>query len=174
MSDADLTPPIARPLPRFSALLCPAVGCEGVMAVEAAMKSLDGTGLESLTCGACGHRGFRSQGGIQTLFGGRHEHVCSYGPSLLTLTVVFSGAALRLFRDRGLNATEAAIYAAHWTLLSGQVGGTVHLLSETPALARCYEHFCQQMGGVCSRAGRHAEVRAWPQPESIRGTETDV
>ncbi|MEP7153024.1 MAG: hypothetical protein ABI856_15050 [Nitrospira sp.] len=161
MSDADLTPPVARPLPRFSALLCPAIDCDGVMAVEPTMKSLDGTGLESLTCAACGHRGFRSQGGIQTLFGGRHEHVCSYGPSLLTLTVVFSGAALRLFRDRGLNPTEAAVYAAHWTLLSGQVGGTVHLLSETPALTRCYEHFCRQMREAHTAGGQDAAERSW-------------
>ena len=165
MADADLTPPLVRPLPRFSALLCPAVGCEGVMAVEPEMKSLDGTGLESLTCRTCGHRGFRSQGGIQTLFGGRHEHVCSYGPSLLTLTIVFSGAALRLFRDRGLNATEAAVYAAHWTLLSGQVGGTVHLLSESPALARCYEHFCRQMRDALTRTGHDTKVRAGHPPE---------
>jgi hypothetical protein len=143
------------------------------MAVEPEMKSLDGTGLESLACRTCGHRGFRSQGGIQTL-GGRHEHVCSYGPSLLTLTVVFSGAALRLFRDRGLNATEAAVYAAHWTLLSGQVGGTVHLLSETPALARCYEHFCRQMREVRSLAWHDAEVRAWPQSDQHDGPETVV
>ena len=165
MSDIDLTSPLARPLPRFSALLCPAVGCGGAMVAEPAVKSLDGTGLESLTCEACGHRGFRSQSGIQTLFGGRHEHVCSYGPSLLTLTIVFSSAALRLFRDRGLNATEAAVYAAHWILLSGQVGGTVHLLSETPALARCYEHFSRQMRDVHPSAGPASAVKAWHHPE---------
>lgn len=165
MPDPDRTPPFARPLPHFSALLCPAAGCDGVMAVEPAMKSLDGTGLESLTCGTCGHRGFRSKDGIQTLFGGRHEHVCSFGPTLLTLTVVFSGAALRLFRDRGLNATEAAVYAAHWALLSGQVGGTVHLLSETPALARCYEHFCRQMKNVGPSAADETVVRAWHEQE---------
>ncbi len=165
MSDADHTPPVARPLPRFSALLCPAVGCPGAMAAEPEMKSLEGTGLESLTCEACGHRGFRSQGGIQTLFGGRHEHVCSYGPSLLTLTVVFSSVALRLFRDRGLNATEAAVYAAHWTLLLGQVGGTVHLLSETPMLARCYEHFCRQMKEARTSPGQGTAVTPWHQPE---------
>ena len=102
------------------------------MALDAEMQPLDGTDLESLRCAGCGHRGFRSQRGIHTLLGGRHEQVCSYGPSLLTLTVVFSGAALTLFRDRGLNPTEAAVYAAHWSLLSGQVRGTVHLLSEPP------------------------------------------
>ena len=169
MSDTDLTPPVARPLPRFSALLCPAVSCGGVMASEPAMKSLDGTGLESLTCGACGHRGFRSQGGIQMLFGGRHEHVCSYGPSLLTLTLVFSGAALRLFRDRGLNATEAAVYAAHWALLSGQVGGTVHLLSETPALTQCYEHFCRQLRETRPPAGHDIREGAWQRHGQQQG-----
>ena len=165
MSDDDLRPSPARPLPRFSALLCPAVGCDGKMAVEPDMKSLDGTGLESLKCATCGHRGFRSQGGIQTLFGGRHEHLCSYGPSLLTLTVVFSAAALTLFRNRGLNSTEAAIYAAHWTLLTGQLGGTVHLLSETSGLARCYEHFCRQMGEARPAAGYEASERPWHPQE---------
>ncbi len=87
------------------------------------MECLEGTGLAAVSCRACGQRGFRSREGIHTLFGGRHEHVCAYGPSTLTLTIVFSGAALAMFRERGLGPAQAAIYAAQWALLGGQVAG---------------------------------------------------
>ncbi len=53
---------------------CPASGCVGQMAADVVMASLEGTGLESLRCPRCGHRGFRARDRLQILFGGRHEH----------------------------------------------------------------------------------------------------
>ena len=94
MSDAHVRLAHFTPALQFSNPRCPTVDCAGIMVLDRIMKCLEGTGLEALSCRACGHRGFRSTGGILTLFGGRHEHVCSYGPSMLTLTIVFSGAAL--------------------------------------------------------------------------------
>ena len=147
MSDAHVRLAHFTPALQFSNPRCPTVDCAGIMVVDRIMKCLEGTGLEALSCRACGHRGFRSIGGIQTLFGGRHEHVCSYGPSMLTLTIVFSGAALTLFRDRGLSPAQSAIYGAYWALLCGQVAGTVHLFLESPSLSRCYEHYRRQIIG---------------------------
>jgi hypothetical protein len=153
--EPPLPPEAVTPVLPLRPSLCPAVGCSGTMDVETVMECLEGTGLEAVSCRVCGHRGFRSREGIQTLFGGRHEHVCSYGPSPLTLTIVFSGAALALFRNRGLSPAQAAEYAVQWTLLCGQVAGTVHLILETPALGRCYEHFRRhaQVRGLANRTG---------------------
>ena len=140
MSEPHVMPALSPSRSDIPVLRCPALGCVTKMARES-LQCLDGTGLEALRCPACGHRGFQSRDGIRILFGGRHEYVCSYGPSTLTLTIVFSGAALVLFGERGLSPTQAAVYAAQWTLLSGQVAGTVHMFLESPALSRCYEHF---------------------------------
>lgn len=129
-------------------LWCPATGCGGHMTVDAVMASLEGTGLEALRCPTCGHRGFRAKEGIQILFGVRHEHVCAYGPSRLTITVVSSGAALVRFGKSGLSPSQLAVYAASWALLCGQLAGTVHLLLESPALSSCYAHFLRQTHGV--------------------------
>jgi hypothetical protein len=49
--------------------------------------------------------------GAQILFGGRHEHVCTYGPSRLTITVVCSRAALVRFGKCGLTPSQVAVYA---------------------------------------------------------------
>jgi len=115
------------------------------MAADPEMKLLNGTGLTSLRCTTCGHNGFRAVDGIRKLFGGQHEHVCSYGPSLLTLTILFSGTALTLFRGLGMNPSEAAIYCAQWALLSGQVAGTVNLLGDASMLVRCHDHLLREM-----------------------------
>jgi hypothetical protein len=131
---------------------CPALGCGTIMDRDP-LRCLDGTGLEAFRCPACGHRGFRSKDGIRILFAGQHEHVCSYGPSQLTLTIVFAGAALVLFGERGLSPSQAALYAAEWALLNGQVAGTVHMFLESPALSRCYEHLV-----------RHSTTGAVPSP----------
>ena len=90
---------------------CPIPRCAGQMGLNAVMPSLDGTGLEALVCAACGHRGFRAKADVQILFGGRHEHVCSYGPSGLTITVVCSGAALARFGECGLSPSQVATAA---------------------------------------------------------------
>lgn len=158
MPESHAMPLQSQPQNHIQVPRCPALGCGGGMASDP-MQCLDGTGLEALRCPACGHRGFQAQDGIRVLFGGRHEHVISYGPSTLTLTIVFSGAALVLFGERGLSPAQAAVYAAQWALLSGQVAGTVHMFLESPALSRCYEHFC----------GHSRDVLSGEAPEISRG-----
>jgi hypothetical protein len=147
VSSAHHPPERVRHLPR-----CPALGCGAAMESDP-LRCLEGTGLEALRCPACGHRGFHSKGGVRILFAGQHEHVCSYGPSQLTLTIVFAGAALVLFGDRGLSPSQAALYAAEWALLNGQVAGTLYMFLESPALSRCYEYLM-----------RHHTTAAVPAP----------
>lgn len=154
----EVSPLEAPPFPSLRISLCPVANCRGIMTSEQELKLLHGTGLERLCCPVCDHNGFRAVEGIRKLFGGQHEHVCSYGPSLLTLTVLFSGAALALFRDRGFNPTEAALYSAHWALLSGQVAGTVNLLSDTSTRVRCLEYLTRQMNVSVESISRVAPV----------------
>jgi hypothetical protein len=123
---------------------CPIPGCVGQMKLDVVMASLEGTQLDALVCSTCGHRGFRAKAGVQILFGGRHEHVCIYGPSRLTITVVCSGGALVRFGECGLSPSEVATAAASWALLMGQVAGTLHLLLESPAFAPCREYILRQ------------------------------
>ena len=139
MSDPHVLPSHHLPQQVSGLPRCPALGCGAIM-VSDRLRCLDGTGLEALRCPACGQRGFRSKEGIRILFAGQHEHMCSYGPSQLTLTIIFAGAALVLFGGRGLSPSQAALYAGEWALLNGQVAGTVHMFLESPALSRCYEY----------------------------------
>lgn len=131
-----LNPPVQQSI---AAPRCPAYGCGGEMTPHP-MPVLDGSGLRVWRCSACRHQGFRAEEGLRLLFGGRHEHVCTYGPSALTLTVIFSGAALVLFRERGLSPSQAALYTAQWALLNGQVTGTLQMFLESAMLARSYEY----------------------------------
>jgi hypothetical protein len=110
------------------------------------MPTLDGTGLEAWRCVLCGHRGFTPSEGLRALFTGHHEHVYAYGPSPLTLKVVFSDAALALFRDRALRPADAAQMTVRWALLIGQIAGTVSMFLEGSIVARCYEYFTAHEG----------------------------
>jgi len=67
-----------------------------------------------------------------------------------SLNLVFSGTALALFRDRGLSPTQSALYAAHWTLLSGQLAGTIRLFPQSPAFLHCYTHYHREISGYFS------------------------
>lgn len=125
--------------------LCPRLGCDGRMEPDSTMGSMSGTGLQALGCPACKHLGYRSLEKIRVLFGTRHEHVCSYGPSIRSLTVLFSGTALALFRNEGLCPTQSALYAAYWALLGGQLVGTLRFFPESPAFMRCYTYFQREI-----------------------------
>jgi hypothetical protein len=127
-----------------SAPLCPILDCEGRMQIDSATKCIKDSGLGRVQCRMCQHRGFRSLEGVHVLYGGRHEHVCGYGPSTHALTIRFSETALSLFLDEYLSPTESALYAANWALLSGQVGGTVNMVNDSPQLSGCYGHFCRE------------------------------
>ena len=124
--------------------LCPVLACGGRMAIESVKKRTKGTGLEQIQCGVCQHRGFRSLGGVHVLFGGRHEYVCGYGPSATVLAICLSETALCCFLDAYLSPTESALYVAHWTLLRGQVAGTVTMDRGSTQFSDCYGHFCRE------------------------------
>jgi hypothetical protein len=75
------------------------------------------------------------------LFGLRHEFLIGYGPSLSTMTIKLSEAALTLFGEHGLTPDRIAAYAAEWALLSGCKTGIVRLSGNQSALTDCYGHF---------------------------------
>jgi hypothetical protein len=124
--------------------LCPALGCDGRMQIDAARKPIETIGLERVQCDICQHRGFRSLEGVHVLFGGRHEYVCGYGPSGTVLAILFSETALSHFLDEYLSPTESALYAAQWALLSGQVAGTVNMIPNSSQFVSCYGHFSRE------------------------------
>ena len=135
-----------------TAPLCPALDCGGRMQIESAPKRIEGTGLTRVQCGTCQCRGFRSLEGVQVLFGGRHEYVCGYGPSTTVLTILFSETALSIFLDAYLSPTESALCVAHWALLTGQVAGTVNMVSDSPQFFACYGHFCREYLALSTHA----------------------
>lgn len=141
MSELPMQPARVTAMIQNLTPLCPRLGCDGRMEPDSKMGSMSDIGLQALECPVCKHRGYRSLEGIRVLFGTRHEHVCSYGPSIQSLTVLFSAAALALFRNEGLCPTQSALYAAHWALLGGQLVGTLRFFPESPAFAHCYTYF---------------------------------
>jgi hypothetical protein len=116
---------------RCSLAVCPEPQCRGTMIVTASPPSIGGTGLQAVWCVRCGHQGFVTTEAIIILFGGQHEHVCSYGPSTLTLTVTFSASALRRLRTWGTSPASSAACVTQWALLHGQLKGTVWVSDET-------------------------------------------
>lgn len=135
--------------------LCPRLGCNGRMEPDPRVGSLADLGLHVLNCPVCRHRGYRPLEDIRVLFGTRHEHICSYGPSIHSLTILFSGDALTTFRNEGLGSTQSALYAANWALLDGQVVGTLRFFLETPAFMRCHAYFrCQGLRHIADCSTR--------------------
>lgn len=125
--------------------LCPGPGCDGKMEPDSRMRSLTGLGLCALVCPVCRHSGYRSLEGIRLLFATTHEYVCSYGPSIQSLTVVFSGASLASLRNKGLCPIQSALFAAHWALLCGQLVGVLCVFPESPAFVNCYTYFQREI-----------------------------
>jgi len=130
--------------------LCPKLNCNGTMKPDFRMGATTALGLCALVCPVCGHSGYRSCDGIRVLFATRHEYVCSYGPSLKSLTVVLSGAALTSLRKKGLCPTQSALFAAHWALLCGQLVGTVRVFPESPAFVHGYAYLQREIVGDLS------------------------
>ena len=162
-------PQFRKDLPRIDALLsnatplCPIGSCDGRMQLGSGLERLGDMGLQRMACRICRHRGFRALEGVQVLFGGRHEHVCSYGPFTHVLTVVFSEAVLSHFLDEDLSPTQAAIYAAHCALLRGQVDGTVPMSDETSAVAHCLAHLRRELAGNISGSPQGEELGEYIQ-----------
>ncbi len=109
-------------------------------------------GLHAVQCEMCCHRGYWPEGPILILFGGQHEQLCSYGPSTVTLKILFSAHALRLFEALRLSCAQSATYATRWALLSGQVSGSVKLNLETPDLVHCYDYINRHMASQVAHA----------------------
>lgn len=144
---AEFTVPSAKVTSMLhnSTPLCPRLDCAGKMEPDSRMGSMTSLGLCALLCPVCKHSGYRSLEGIRVLFATRHEHVCSYGPSIQSLTVVFSGAALAALQNKGLCPTQSALFAAHWALLCGQLVGTLRVFPGSPAFVHCFTYFQREI-----------------------------
>lgn len=122
---------------------CPVNKCDGSLTSEATGYD-PRTGLELLVCTTCGHRGFQSRDGVILLFRGGYEFKFSYGPSLQTLTVVLSSAAVNLWSTHNVTDDQLAKIAAEWSLLCGRTTKRVHLGIPAEEFADFYLYFCRK------------------------------
>ena len=126
----------------LTAISCPVNKCNGRLGYDASGYD-SRTGLESMVCPICGHRGFRSREGVLLLFRGGYEFKFSYGPSIQTLTIVLSSAAVNLWGTHDVKDDQLAKIAAEWALLCGRTGKQVHLGIPAEEFADFYLYFCK-------------------------------
>ncbi|MBI4000943.1 MAG: hypothetical protein HY348_04075 [Nitrospira defluvii] len=126
-----------------SVLGCPINKCDGRLRADASGYD-SRTGLEPMVCTRCGHRGFRSQEGVILLFRGGYEFKFSYGPSVQTITIVLSSAAVNLWSTHDVTDDQLAKIAAEWALLCGHTSRQVHLGIPAEEFADFYLYFCKQ------------------------------
>ena len=129
--------PADPPAPR-----CPVNKCSGRLRTEASGYN-SRTGLELMICTLCGHRGFRSRDGVILLFRGGYEYKFSYGPSIQTLNIVLSSAAVNLWGTHDVSDDQLAKIAAEWALLCGHTSRQIHLGIPAEEFADCYLYFCK-------------------------------
>lgn len=122
---------------------CPVHTCDGRMKICAGAYDAR-SGLESLVCTKCEHRGLRSREGVILLFRGGLEFQFSYGPSTRTVTVILSSASVNLWSTHGVNEEQLARLAAEWTLLCGNTKKKVHLGIPAAEFADFYLYFCRK------------------------------
>ena len=79
-----------------------------------------------MVCTLCRHQGFRSREGVILLFRGGYEFKFSYGPSVQTITIVLSSAAVNLWSTHDVKDDQLAKIAAEWALLCGHMSRQVH------------------------------------------------
>lgn len=125
-----------------SPVSCPINKCVGFLRGEASAYD-PRTGLEPMVCLACKHRGFRSREGVILLFRGGYEFKFSYGPSIQTITIVLSSAAVNLWSTHDVNDDQLAKLAAEWALLCGHAGRQIHLGIPAEEFADFYLYFCK-------------------------------
>lgn len=125
-----------------SAPSCPINKCKGRLRTEASGYN-SRTGLELMVCTLCGHRGFRSREGVILLFRGGYEFKFSYGPSIQTISIVLSSAAVNLWSTHDVNDDQLAKIAAEWALLCGHTSRQVHLGIPAEEFADFYLYFCK-------------------------------
>ncbi|GMV50213.1 hypothetical protein FBQ96_02830 [Nitrospirales bacterium NOB] len=127
---------------RASVDRCPVRSCEGRLTVDA--RAYDArTGLDTVVCPSCGHRGFKSREGVLLLFRCGSDYQFSYGPSVKTITVALSSAAVNLWSTHGVSADQLAKMAAEWGLVCGRPSQRVRLRISEPDFADCYLYFCR-------------------------------
>jgi hypothetical protein len=133
----------AQPLPADpSAPCCPTNKCSGRLRPEASGYN-PRTGLELMICTLCGHRGFRSRDGVILIFRGGYEYKFCYGPSIQTISIVLSSAAVNLWGTHGVSDDQLAKIAAEWALLCGHTTRPIHLGIPAEDFADCYLYFCK-------------------------------
>ena len=121
---------------------CPVNKCAGFLRSEASAYD-PRRGLELMICPTCGHRGFRSREGVLLLFRGGYEFKFSYGPSIQTITIVLSSAAVNLWSTHDVKDDQLAKIAAEWALLCGRTDKQVHLGIPAEEFADFYLYFCK-------------------------------
>ena len=116
---------------------CPVAGCQGTLELDS--HADDSTsGLYILLCPQCGHRWFQSREGLLLLFRSGGEYKFSYGPSVETLTVTLTSAAINLLSTHGVQEDRLAILAAEWTLLRGNRTKPVRLAIDSGDFTEFY------------------------------------
>lgn len=119
--------------PHGAPLHCPMMGCRGTMRSVDKMEPDPRTGLGHMTCPSCGHYGYVASQGLHLLFKDGREYVFSYGPSLATLTVVFTCAMRARFAT--VPADDLAKAVAGRALLLGRTAGVVDLSDRVTRVA---------------------------------------
>ncbi len=138
----------------LSGISCPVNKCDGRLSAGA--SGFDArTALESLVCPLCGHRGLRSRDGVVLLFRSGYEFKFSYGPSVQTITIILSSAAVNLWSTHDVMDDHLARVAAEWALLCGHTDKQIHLGLPAAEFADFYLYFCKQKENLLKQpAGR--------------------
>lgn len=134
--------PKQRTPDRAASVGCPINKCTGFLRSEASAYD-PRTGLDPLICQTCGHRGFRSREGVLLLFRGGYEFKFTYGPSIQTITIILSSAAVNLWSTHDVTDDRLAKIAAEWALLCGRTGKQIHLGIPAEEFADFYLYFCK-------------------------------
>lgn len=142
ISAGDFAVPGPPPPADASAPYCPINKCSGRLKTEASGYN-SRTGLDVMVCTLCGHRGFRSREGVILLFRGGYEFKFSYGPSIQTISIVLSSAAVNLWGTHDVNDDQLAKIAAEWALLCGHTSRQIHLGIPAEEFADFYLYFCK-------------------------------
>jgi hypothetical protein len=132
---------------------CPREECRGSLLFDPIDPTQHhASGLDSLVCPMCGHRGMKARLGLLLLAHDGDEYRFSYGPSLSTLTIILSRKVMHLF-PRDMSPVQLATSVAEWVLLTGREEGTIELAREAVALSDCHEYLRRHQFAVSPLEG---------------------